>query len=500
VTGPPTGRHIGARLADLMHDARVAAAERIIPAETEHRAAYHRAFMESVEDEYAPMMRDVLGQVLEHPDCPDEAKAFLGPLLGPEHQAQFFLTLVGLLGLGLAGPQAAAAGWVQRLQNLSLHTHGDLKLTPAEAALAVIKGVAGLESMADEARYAGMTGDTFNGLVEITGEPPGPVQLMEALRRGFIDAGRFDKGIRQSRVRDEWVDVLTALRYAPPGPGEVVAGYLKGHLSEQDAAHRLSEAGIDPSNLDWLYLSAGRPPGVQQMLELWNRGAASQADVEMAVRESDIHPKWTPKILEMRRYFPPPRTTVAMLREGAVDDATARTWLAAHGVNGPDQDAYLKGAHSGRATSVKEITAAEALEFYTLGGIGRTQAADQLAALHYTPAAVADLLALTDIRAANRLTAAKVGKVRTAYDGHKIDRPSASNALDALSIDTPTRDRLLAQWDTERDVNVRHVTEAFLVKAAKAGAITKQEFIDRHTAMGYTADDAELLWTVDVGL
>lgn len=497
MSGPPTGAHIGAKIGAIMHEARVAAAAKIIPAETQHRADYHRAFMESVESDLAPTMRAMFQEVYDHPDCPEQAKAFLGPMLAPEHQGQFFLTVLALLGIGLAGPAAAAAGWSQRLQNASFHAHGELHLSPAEAALAVVKGAAGHDAMADEARYAGMTRDIFNGLVTITGEPPGPQQLAEALRRGYIDQERFEHGIRQSRVRNEWVDVMTRLRYAPPSPGQVLAGAIEGHLSEGDARRRLAEAGIDPENYPWLFETAGRPPGIQELIELWRRGDTDQATVEQAIRESDIKTKYVPTILKFRRHVPPARTVVAMLREGAIDDGKARQLLEANGVMGTDADDMIRGAHSGRARDVKEVTAAEALAAYTEGLIDRGSATAQLVALHYSGAAADELLNLSDRRRENHLKAATAARIRANYVAHKIDRQTAMGHLDAAGMDSATRDHALDLWTLERGTNVRHLTEAQVVKAWKAGLIDDGGFLDRHVAMGYTADDAALLLELD---
>lgn len=497
MTGPPTGRHVGAKLSALMHDARVAAAERIIPAETAHRAEYHKAFMEQVEQDLAPTMRAMFQDIHDDPECPEQAKAFLGPLMNPEHQGQFFLTVLALLGIGLAGPQAAAAGWVQRLQNASLHAHGDLRLSPEAAALAVVKGVAGVDAMYDEARYAGMTRDIFNGLVEITGEPPGPQQLGEALRRGYIDTERFAHGIRQGRTRNEWIDVLERLRFAPPTPGEVIAGAVEGHLDEADARRRLGEAGIDPDNYGWLYETAGRPPGTQEMLQLLNRGLVSEAEVRAAIRESDVKNKYTDAILHMRDHLLPQRSLVSMVRHGVIDDADARSRLSKLGIDAAAQDALVKEAHSTKGTGARELSIGETLSLYNEGLVDRPRAHGMLVALKFDDASANELLGLADVQRAHKLIAASVTRIRSSFVGHKIDAAQARTALDALHVETATRDHAIELWTTERGSNIKHLTEAQVAKAWNKGLIDDAGFVSRHLAMGYTEDDARLLMALD---
>lgn len=493
MSGPATGQHIGAKLAHLMHDARVAAAEKIIPAEAEYRRAYHEALMEHLEQGSGQRLAEAMGHIFDHPDMPAEVRDLFKPLLHPEHQSDFLFGAFVLLGAVFTVPQGAAAGIAQQARNEALKLRPTVPLTPAELALIVVKGITGHEGAAAEALYSGMDGSRFDLLVQATGEPPGPQQLAEALRRGYIDAGRFQHGIEQSRIKNEWLDVLEHLRYAPPTPGEVIAGAVEGHLSLPEAQQKLSEAGIDPANFGWLYDTAGRPPGIQEMIQLWRRGDATQADVEMAVRESDVKNKYLPAILKLRRYVPPPRSIVAMIREGAVDDAEGKAMLARAGVEGADADAFLKGAHSGRATSVKEVTAAETLSAYTEGLIGRAAAAAQLKALHYDDAAAEELLALTDIRRANRLVAATANRIRAAYVAHKITHDQAMAALDAAHWQSADRDHALALWEQERTVNIRHLTETQLKDALKASILTEAEVSERLVGMGFTADDAAVI-------
>lgn len=499
MSGPMTGRHLGRALADIMHDARVAAGTKLIAAETDHRAAYHTSFMEQVEQDLAPTMRAMFQEMYDHPDCPPEARAYLGPMLHPEHQGQFILTVLGLLGLGLSGPSAAAAGWTQRLQNLSRAAHGELNLTPDQAAEGVLKGQLDHGYAAEQARTAGMHADTFDALIALTGDPPGPQELMEALRRGYIDEGRFSHGIREGRTRDEWIDVLLKLRFAPPAAGLAISAAVQGHLDDAASRRHVEEAGIDPSNYDWMLATAGRPPGAQEMIQLLRRHKVTPDVVRQAIRESDIKNKYIDAIIELAEVVPPQRTVVSGLRQGAVDEAQARTWLEELGYPAAAVDMLIKEAHSTKSTSVRDLTAAEVVSAYVDGLTDRARATSTLEAMRYSPDAAGELLALADAKRENALLNASIRRVHSAYVGHRIDAGTAGTRLDALHMDAGSRDQALKLWAEERAANVRPLTEAQVVALHKAGILTDADFIARHVQMGYTPDDAALLLQLHPG-
>jgi hypothetical protein len=52
---------------------------------------------------------------------------------------------------------------------------------------------------------------------------------------------------------------------------------------------------------------------------------------------------------------------------------------------------------------------------------------------------------------------------------------------------------MLSLWDIEASAHIRHLTEAQVVKAVHKQLITPDDGAARLVAMGYSADDADLL-------
>lgn len=167
-------------------------------------------------------------------------------------------------------------------------------LTAADAALAVLRGNI---TNAEGQRIANQTGvndSDFALLVENTGEPPGTEQLLEAYRRNFIDRPRLERGIRQSRVRNEWIDVVEALRYSPMSAADAIETNLKGYISEATARSFAQQSGLEPSAFDPLLKAAGEPLSRTEMADLVNRGEATIAEYEAAIRQSRVKDAYIP--------------------------------------------------------------------------------------------------------------------------------------------------------------------------------------------------------------
>lgn len=450
-------------------------------------------WLEAFEAEHAGVIAGVMQRVLDSGALPPVVHELISSLASPVHQTQVILGLFSIGAIVREFVSAVIAPYVQDAANKAWSSDPTVPLSPAEAAVALIKGHLDQGTAQSEAQHSGINADRFAVLSLNTGEPPGLQQLQEALRRGIIDSGRFDKGVRESRVRDEWIDVLLALRYAPVAPGEVLAGAVQGHLDLADAQHRISLAGVDPDNFDWLYQTHGRPPGTMEMLHLWNRGEVTQADVEQSIRESDVKNKYIPALLQLRRQLMPQRTIVSAVRQGVLSPADAVVKLQQIGYNAEDAALLASEGTATKHAHTKDLTQAQIAALYEASFIDRATAHELISALGYDAQETDWLLALADHARQAKMQTAAITSVRTQYVGHKIDRLAASNALDKIGVQSTGRDELLQVWDTERDARVTHLTEAQLASAHKKGIIDVGEFGTRLVAMGYSVHDARIL-------
>lgn len=378
--------------------------------------------------------------------------------------------------------------WIARI----VETRRQL-LAPADLALMALRGIIPEAEGAQRAGQVGVSGGDFALLVGATGEPLGLEQLLEAYRRGFIDQARLERGIRQSRVRNEWIDVAEKLRFSPATASDALRGVVQGHLSDADGRKIAEDNGLRPADWDWLVQTEGNPIAPGQALELLNRGEMTEAQVRQAIRESRIKNKYTGDVVKLARRLIPERTVVSALGHGAISHDAAITTLRDHGFNAADAEVLVKLGAAQHSAKERELTKGEVLSLHTALAISDTEASGHLKALGYPPATITLLLRLSDLQRARAERDQAIDAVRSHYLARHIDAGEASGELDGIGVPHAQRDRLLRLWAIELRGARRTLTEAQVVHAHTAGLLTDDQAHQRLLGMGYSAGDADLL-------
>lgn len=486
----PTGNP----LADALAQALVGAHEQTTRKAHELGDKRITEWAEAFEAEHRGVAAKALAAIMDHPDMPPMVREVLATVTDPIHQTQIVLGLFSIGSIVMSFVGAVIAPDVQAVSNLAWGVQPTAPLSPAELALAVIRNVIDQGPAEHEAAMSGMNADRFGVLQAITGEPPGPEELGQALRRGFISEAEFTKGILQGRTRNEWVGTLLKLRYQPPPAGTVIAAAVEGHLSQAEAAHRISEAGIDPDNFGWMYETAGRPPGVFELGELVHRHEFTVAQLEQAIRESDIKDKYVPAIVALIRKIPPMRSVVAAIHQGVITAEVGAEKLMELGYNADDAAMFVREATNLKKATHRQLAEGQVLELYADRMISRAQAATMLGDLTLDPPDVEFLLELADHRREMKLQAAALSKYRALYVGHRISAVEVGVALDKLGVDTRARQDLLVVWGHERDANVVKLSKSELQGAIRRGLITQAEFRDHALALGYAPSAVPIIY------
>lgn len=378
--------------------------------------------------------------------------------------------------------------WAQALPELRHQL-----IEPASLADMVVRGIIEEAPAAHEAELQGVSTDRFAKLALQAGEPPAIEQLLFLYRRGKIDQARLVHGIRQSRVRNEWVDAIEALQYVPLSPADAVMAAVQGHLDQGAAKRKWAEGGIDPADFDVAYQTAGEPIAPGQALDLWNRGKMTQAEVAQAIRESRIKDKYIPFVEQLRVYLPPVRTIVALLRQHAVTDDYARQLFRENGVRTADAEAYIAEAHNTRSSAHRAFTTGQVQTFIRDGAVTEADGRDMLAALGWSPDEVDLIVTNAQLEQLNRARNQAIARVRSSYVGHKIDRTTAASDLNALHVTDTMAGQLLDLWDDELAANVRVLSEAQVVTAAKKGNMAPADAVSYLEFLGYAEGDALIL-------
>lgn len=480
-------------LVDAVKDAVIAAhAQNVAVSHASLRATVDE-MLEAHEQDLATIIRQQLRPALDNADHTDNVRDLLTLLSGPEHQTQFFTAIFALKGIIDGFVNAALAPYIEETTQTAWDHKPILRLSPDQLALAVLRENVGTDYAVSEAQYSGVDAERFNIMVLNTGEPPGIEQMLELYRRGEATADDLARAIRQSRVRPEWIPFVMKMRYVVPSSAEVIAGLVEGHLTRDQALEKYGEAGGRPDNFDWQYETAGRPPGAEQMLHLWNRGLVDQAQVESAIRESNVKDKYIPQILELRRYLPPPRSVVAMIRQGVIADQTAEEYLRDAGVSDTDIQLFVKSGHSTRANQQKELAISSIVSAYTEQTITRDQAHAQIVAAGYTAQAADIVLASHDAALVHKYQSALITHVHNLYVKNRLHWSDARDAILEAGVQASEVDALQKLWNLEQDENQRLLSKAEVLGAYRRGVRDRAWVDARLLLLGYAEADLDVL-------
>lgn len=398
---------------------------------------------------------------------------------------------------GLASEQEAVK-WLRRngLPQSTVDTIMALRVTllsPPDAALAVLRGNMSSGDGYKIAASNGVSSADFDILIGNTGEPPGLEQMLEGYRRNFIDRATLEKGIRQSRVRDEWIPFVEKLRYAPMSTADAVNGVVQGHLTQAQASGIAEQNGLEPGQVDTLIANAGAPLAHEQLAELYNRGEITLGEFEQGIRESRLKDKYIQGAVQLGVKTPPPREVTTWLKDGAITKADALRYIKAYGYDDTAAHAVLDAGTAQKVSAAKHLASGTVTALYEDKAIDRAKAVQLLGLLKYDEQEASFLLELADLKAEQKIVSQGVASIRSKYVARHFDEGQASVLLDQLGVPSAQRDLYLKLWGIERNANVKTLSEAQVAKALKLQLITTDDAMTRLEAMGYSEEDAALL-------
>jgi hypothetical protein len=189
-----------------------------------------------------------------------------------------------------------------------------------------------------EASQSGVPSEHLRVLAQLSGNPPGPMQLLDLWNRGIITEEAVDRGIREGRTKTKWTPALKHLRWNVLSGAQLVGLWLRGWMTEKQAKDRATAAGWQAEDLDWLYKLQGRPATVHQAHIGFARGGRlpgagddEQQTIRRAVEESNIRAEWFDILYAQRYTYPSAFVLRALTSDGTFTADLAESMLVESG-------------------------------------------------------------------------------------------------------------------------------------------------------------------------
>jgi hypothetical protein len=228
----------------------------------------------------------------------------------------------------------------------------------------------------------------------------------------------------------------------------------------------------------------------------WEGTGVGVVSFEQGVMEGHSRNKWLKVYQEALAPIPPDRTLIAMRRDGGLTDEQFVKYLKMHGTSDELVAAYMAEATHGKTAAAKNLAESTVLSLYEDQLIDLPTATALTEALGYNADEAAYIIELADFRTEAAALKTAVGKVHSLFVGHKIDATTAQGILGELAVPADRQTALMKTWSTERDANVKVLTEAQVVSAWGNSIIDTSTAIAQLQNQGYDAEDAGILLAI----
>lgn len=387
----------------------------------------------------------------------------------------------------------------QEIANVVNSRASVVPLSPADVALGVVKNTLGGIDPYTESEKSGIGHDSFDVLTRNTGEPISIEQALFLYRRGKIDRARLEHAIRQSRVRDEWIDAILDLGEIPLSVSDAVDAVVETQITYPEGVKIASFGGVSEPDFQTLVNTRGRPPGEAQLLELVRRkiipadyAGPDTLSLDLGIAESAIKTKWTPAYHALLTYLPPPRTITALERAGTISAEQAQHLYQDAGLSPELAAAYSADASRQKTAKHRELTEAQVLSMYGAHFLTAAQAGGFLEALGYSAQEAATLLAWEDVQRELRAINTALTHLHTLYTSRKIGTTTLHSAFGSLGVSGAQQEELLRIWTLERNAKVATLTAAQIATAFQHSIIDQPTAVTALQDLGYSAFDAWL--------
>lgn len=455
-----------------------------------------------------PLTADALANMVVQGIRSEESAAHEAAMSG--YNSDRFDDLVRLAGEP-PGPETLLEMWDRKIISADRVRHGLLQsrlkpewideymltnpyvLTPGQLAEMVVQGVMDEDAAIEVAGFGSVRAEDFKRMVLLAGSPPGPQEILELWNRGFIGEADVDRGLLQSRLKPEWTDEVKKLRDVPLTASIAAELVLKQRIPYAQGERIAAAQGVSAENFKLLADVNGRPIGVGQALQLARRGKMTQSEFGEVVARSDVRTQYADQLWELKRVIPRLGTITRLVGTGDLTEAEGVAYLLDLGYDKSIATGLVSAAKKGKTQHTRDLAASQVDALYESGLEPKQWATDALQALGYDADEAEWHLMLLDARRLIAALNSNLNLIHRMYVGHKIDKTTATNDLDAMQLDPEVRNQLLETWDNERAANVTRLTNAQIGSALKKHFLTEDEAIARWRENGYPAEDAAIL-------
>lgn len=380
-------------------------------------------------------------------------------------------------------------------------------LSAPQLAEMVVQSIIDRDTAAELAGRVGVDGDQFDRLVRVSGNPPGPMELLDLWNRGRISEADVDRGLAQSRLKPEWVDQFKELRHVLPSVSDLVRFAVrevytpgtraKFGLDEDFPAEFSREAakrGLSDETARQYWAAHWNLPSPQQAYRMLWRGLIDEQELDLLLKTADYTPFWRDKLAAIAHIVPGRIDLRRMFKAGIITRPEVKAGYKRLGYTDADAETLTRFAEAEKAggSTGKTLTLTQLRAEYEAGFMPEQAFRSTLATLGYDAAETDALVHLGDYARVKRTRDAIVNNAHKGFVARGMDETRARELLTQAGMHADAQTAEIAGWTLERESLTAELTDAQIVKAYKKGLMTEADAIEELVSRGLVEDDARI--------
>lgn len=489
---------------------------------------------------YADAVAHVNPQHVDPAEIAAELEAMPAPVKGLVRLVVGFLSFYSYA-------QALQASGISAYQQASYIASPVTPLSPPELAQAVVQNQIGIEWAREHAARSGLTDELFDIIIHTTGSPLPGDQMLELWRRGVVDEAGVDQALRESRLKNQYIEPFKKLRFVLPSPSDLVRFLVRDAFDDTVAGDLGTDTGFTdkykPELFDQVGLSADlalrywrahwQLPSPTALFNMHHRTSDEPTFQSEPVQLPSgrvvhrlISQDFLRRTLQINDLLPPfldkyraisfdPLTRVdarRMFHAGIIDaDDLYRTYLD-EGYDTVNARRLVDWQTADKADAEKRDRArhyapvlAQIRDFYREGLIGEQDATTQLTELEVPTDVIGLWIRSEDLARSRRRASAVRDGLHRLYVAGFLSEEDARNRLSGDGYTGTELDRLFEDWHvdlefrehSDEEKQARELTKANVLDAYKERAISREEAASLLVGLRHSPDVVEF-WLADV--
>jgi len=334
-----------------------------------------------------------------------------------------------------------------------------------------------------------------------------PDMIRNLYLRKEIDEATHDKLLQAHGLTDEQIGYIKKLYEIIPPVSDIITMAVREAFTPeiaerfgqyQDFPEEFAEwAEKQGLSREWAlryWAAHWSLPSVTQGYEMLHRGVITEDELRMLMRAQDIMPFWRDKLIQIS-YSPFTRVDVRrMYKEGVIDrEDVKRTYLDL-GYDDWHAEKLTEWTIKEALSEDRKLTRSLIEGLYKRGIFTESEAKDALIAIGYRPEIAEIIVTKAQYDLEYKYKDRIIAAVRKQYLKGLISENDAVATLSRINMLSTEIEQLIYEWRLEKQAQVETLSAGELKELARKKVIGHDMFIDKMTQIGYTKNDAELLW------